>query len=105
MRVESPDYYSILSVPFGATQDQIERAYKFLVRMSHPDAFATTPQAQECGQRANEADQSSYDVLKDPSTRAEYDRQYATRKSEQGAPRQSRTEGARIRCPLCEGRA
>ena len=40
------DYYAILGVTFGASTEQIERAYKLLVRMSHPDAFPGDPQAQ-----------------------------------------------------------
>lgn len=40
------DYYAILGIPSGATADQIERAYKLLVRMPHPDAFPNDPRAQ-----------------------------------------------------------
>lgn len=38
-----PDYYATLGVPSGATPEQIERAYKRLVSICHPDLFGNDP--------------------------------------------------------------
>ena len=44
--MEFRDHYAVLGVPPGATPEQVERAYKLLARISHPDAFPSDSQAQ-----------------------------------------------------------
>ncbi|MGV8177044.1 MAG: J domain-containing protein [Candidatus Bilamarchaeaceae archaeon] len=60
------DYYSILGVDRGATQDEIKRAYRTLALQHHPDRNGGDPGRM---QEINVA----YGVLNDPAKRSAYD--------------------------------
>ncbi len=62
------DYYDILGVPRNATDEQIKKAYRELVRKYHPDV-SKDPNATEKFKEVQEA----YQVLSDPKKRAAYD--------------------------------
>src|SRR5579864_3305984 len=62
------DFYQILGVPWTASQDEIQRAYRKLARSYHPDVNKD-PAAEERFKEISEA----YDVLSDPETRRRYD--------------------------------
>ena len=62
------DFYSILGVSRGASQDEIQRAYRKLARENHPDVNKD-PAAEERFKQISEA----YDVLRDPKQRERYD--------------------------------
>ncbi|HRC25964.1 MAG TPA: molecular chaperone DnaJ [Alphaproteobacteria bacterium] len=65
------DYYKILEVEKGASDDDIKKSYRKLVTRHHPDRNKDNPKAaEEKFKEINEA----YDVLKDPQKRAAYDR-------------------------------
>ena len=65
-----PDYYKILGVGKGASDEEIKKAYRKLARKYHPDANAGDKAAEE---RFKEISQA-HDVLSDAEKRKEYDR-------------------------------
>ena len=67
---EKRDYYEVLGLKKGASDDEIKKAYKKLARKYHPDLNRDDPKtAEEKFKEVNEA----YDVLKDPKKKATYD--------------------------------
>ncbi|MEM4408550.1 MAG: DnaJ domain-containing protein [Candidatus Caldarchaeum sp.] len=63
------DYYKILGVSPNASQQEIESAYRKIVRENHPDLYPGDKEREERLKQANEA----YAILKDPKKREEYD--------------------------------
>jgi curved DNA-binding protein len=63
------DYYGVLGVSRGASQEDIKRAYRRLARKYHPDVS----KAGDAEERFKEV-QEAYAVLKDADKRATYDR-------------------------------
>jgi curved DNA-binding protein CbpA len=85
----SKDLYGVLGLSRGASQDDVRRAYRKLVREHHPDANPGDHSAEE---RFKEI-QQAYEVLSNPEKRREYDKRFhasSTRSS--GRPR-ARTGG------------
>ena len=76
--MEFKDYYKIMGVERGASQDELKRAHRKLARKYHPDV-SKEANAEERFKELGEA----YDVLKDPEKRAAYDRLGANWKSGQ----------------------
>lgn len=64
------DYYDILGVSKGATEDEMKKAYRKLAIKYHPDKNPDNPEAEEKFKEAAEA----YEVLNNPEKRAQYDR-------------------------------
>lgn len=62
------DYYKIMGLEKGASQDEIKRAYRKLARKYHPDV-SKDANAEERFKEVGEA----YEVLKDPEKRSAYD--------------------------------
>ena len=64
-----PDYYQVLGVDRGSTQEAIKKSYRKLALKYHPDKNPGDSQAEQKFKEAAEA----YDVLNDPQKRAQYD--------------------------------
>ena len=69
MAVKYKDYYEVLGVSRGATDDQIRAAFRKLARKHHPDVNPGNKSAEEKFKELNEA----YSVLSDPQKRKQYD--------------------------------
>ncbi|WP_256622977.1 J domain-containing protein [Methanolobus chelungpuianus] len=66
-----PDYYSVLGMSPGASQEELKKRYRALMTKYHPD-LNHAPGAEERSKRINEA----YGILSDPEKRARYDRSF-----------------------------
>src|SRR6185369_18021819 len=66
---QTKDFYAVLGVASGATQDEIKKAYRKLAKKYHPDANANDPKAAERFKEISEAN----NVLSDPEKRKQYD--------------------------------
>ena len=68
----SLNYYQVLDVPAGATKEEITRAYRRLMRLTHPDQFRDPEQRVKAEERAKLIN-AAYAVLSKPDTRQAYD--------------------------------
>ena len=64
------DYYEVLGISKGASQDEIKKAYRKMAIKYHPDKNPDDKTAEEKFKEAAEA----YEILSDADKRARYDR-------------------------------
>lgn len=70
MPSDFPDHYAVLHVPRTATQREIARAYRSLMRTHHPDLDNPTAVPAEL-----QLIMQAFEVLRDPKRRLAYDRE------------------------------
>lgn len=63
------DYYEVLGLQKGASDDEIKKAYRKIAKQCHPDLHPNDKQAEAQFKEANEA----YAILSDPDKKAKYD--------------------------------
>jgi len=66
---EKRDYYEVLGLEKGASEEAIKKAYRQLAKKYHPDLNPGDKEAEKIFKEINEA----YEVLSDPEKRAKYD--------------------------------
>ena len=69
MAEQKRDYYEVLGVSKGASEDEIKKAYRKLAKQYHPDLHPGDQQAEAKFKEVNEA----YEVLSDKDKRSKYD--------------------------------
>lgn len=76
------DYYEMLGVPKGASQDDIKKAFHGLAKKYHPDTNRNNPSAKRKFQEIRDA----YETLRDTEKRAHYDREFLRKPEEARYP-------------------
>jgi DnaJ-class molecular chaperone len=64
------DYYEVLGIQKGASEDEIKSAFRKMAMKYHPDRNPDNKEAEEKFKEVNEA----YSILSDPDKKAKYDR-------------------------------
>src|SRR4051794_14367600 len=83
------DFYNLLGLSTEASQNDIQKAHRKLVRQEHPDANPEDPQAEERFKQIQQA----YEVLSNPEKRREYDKRlHVFSRETSGGPRAGASE-------------
>ena len=69
MAEQKRDYYEVLGVSKGASEEEIKKAYRKLAKQNHPDLHPGDKEAEERFKEINEA----YGILSDPEKKSRYD--------------------------------
>lgn len=69
-RSMADDYYNVLGLARGASDEEVRKAYRDLARKYHPDRNPDNPEAKKKFQEV----QRAFEVLNDPKKREQYDR-------------------------------
>jgi molecular chaperone DnaJ len=80
-------HYETLGVRSAASSEQIRKAYYDKARQLHPDGFADQPDAEAASRRAMQDVNEAWRVLREPASRATYDRALRQRSAPAERPR------------------
>ena len=69
MAEQKRDYYEVLGISKGATEDEIKKSFRTLAKKYHPDLHPGDKEAEERFKELNEA----HEILLDPDKKAKYD--------------------------------
>ena len=72
-RPSLPNYYDLLGLERGATDDEIERAYRRRAAQIHPDRFFDDPERRVQAEAELKQLNEAMRLLRDPTRRARYD--------------------------------
>ena len=69
MAEQKRDYYEVLGISKGASEDELKKAYRKMAKQYHPDLNPGDKTAEAKFKEVNEA----YEILSDPQKRSRYD--------------------------------
>lgn len=78
--------YTTLDLPFGASFEEVKRAYKELVRVWHPDRFPNSPDLQQRAHSKLSRINEAYETLKAHFESGGHNRKRPTRRRTPTAP-------------------
>ena len=90
--------YEILRVPKGASAEQLKHAYRCLVKLYHPDLFASGSRAQVEAEKRIRIINAAYSILSKAVSREKYD---ATVKGNQVESPRVQTQPVPEQCSRC----
>ena len=100
MNAPLPDPYAMLGVTVEASDDDLDHAFRGLVRRLHPDTRASSESDDDADQRLQEL-LTAYATLRDPIRRAAYDRARTRPAPTKGAPTaRTRTAAPQTSVPI-----
>lgn len=68
------NFYDILEIPRNASDDEIKKAYRYMVHAHHPDKFPEGSDSKKKAEEKIKEINEAYSTLKDPAKRKEYDK-------------------------------
>jgi curved DNA-binding protein CbpA len=68
-----PDYYKLLGLERGATDVQVEQAYRRCAARIHPDRFHKDAEGRVAAEAQLKELNRAMEILRDPTRRAQYD--------------------------------
>jgi curved DNA-binding protein CbpA len=93
MTDKHPDLYAVLGLTPAATEGEVAHAYRMLVRRHHPDTRPAGDPEQQARSNALLAQLiAAYGILRDPASRADYDRRAGVRPRPVTAQRRARPD-------------